>query len=104
MIISQEIQLITIHKRTLQDKILQALVSMFQTVCSDPLRHRIVAALCIALQRHLFLLSRTLSSLAKQAVFMELFTSPIAVVKVFCMLYVVIIVVQQIVTIISLVA
>jgi hypothetical protein len=68
----QLIQLIhTINKHTIQDTLLQARMSMFQTVCSAPLHHQVTVVRCIALQRHIFLLSQLLYSLAKQAAVME---------------------------------
>jgi hypothetical protein len=95
MTISQEVQLIMIHKRTVQEQLFQAQTFMFQTVYSDPFHHQVMAVLCLALHLHIFLLSLPLSSLAKQAVLMEvLFTFHIAVANVFCMGYVVMIVAQ----------
>jgi hypothetical protein len=95
-----QVQLIPIfHKRPQQDKLLQTRVSIFQTACLDPLRHQVMAVPCIALPRHIFLLSLLLSSLAKQtALTEEPFTSPIQTMgKVFCMEFVVMIVIQRIV-------
>ena len=95
MIISQEVQLIMIHKRTVQGQLFQAQTFIFQTVYSDPFHRQVMAVLCIALHLHIFLLSLPLSSLAKQAVVgEELFTSQIAVANVFCMRYVDMIVAQ----------
>jgi hypothetical protein len=51
-------QIILIHKRSLQDKILLARVSMFQTVCSDPLHHQMMVVRCISHQRRICLLSQ----------------------------------------------
>jgi hypothetical protein len=96
MIISQEVKLIIIQKRTVQNQPFQAQVSMFQTVYSDPLRQEVMAVRCVALQLRICLLSRLLSSLAKQAVVKEEpFTFPIVVVNVFYMRYVVMTVAQH---------
>jgi hypothetical protein len=86
MIISMELlQLITVHNSSLQDKLLQILMFIFQTVCSDPLLQVTLVVRCISVQRRVYLLSQPLSSHAQQAVVMEEepFTSPIAVVNVF---------------------
>ena len=101
-IFPQQIQLILIRKRTLQDKILQTRVSMFQTVCLILLLNQIKAAHCIVHQLRIFLLSPPLSSPVRQAVMEEPFTFPIVVAKVFYMKSVVMIVAQQIATISSL--
>jgi hypothetical protein len=71
---------------------------IFQTVCSDPLHQVALVVRCIPIQRRIYLLSQPLSSHAKQAVVMEgePFTSPIAVVNVFWIKYVVMIVIQQV--------
>ena len=94
-IFPQLIQLIFIHKRTLQNKLVRAQMSMFQTVCSYPLLQQVIMEVrCILRQLHIFLLSQPLSSLARQAVVMEVeFT--LTAVKVFYILYVVIIVAQH---------
>ena len=91
MIISLQIlHIILTHKRTIQDKLIQAQVCTFQTVYSHPLHHQVMVVLCIALRR-IFLLSHPLSSHVKQAVVMEEpFTS--VMVNVFSMGYVVMIV------------
>ena len=104
MTISQKLtqQINIYHKLTLQDKLLQIQVFMFQTVCSYPLLHQVMAVRCIALHLHICLLNRPPSSHAKQAVLLEPFTSLIAVVSVFYMRYVVMIVAQEMVIITSL--
>jgi hypothetical protein len=74
-------------------------MSTFQTVCSNPFRHQVMAVRCFALRRRIFLLSRPLSSLAKQAVLdVELFISTIEMVKVFYIVSVVMIVPQVFIT------
>jgi hypothetical protein len=73
-------------------------VSTLQTVFSTVSHQEVMVVRCIAAhQRHICLSSRPHSSLAKQAVEMEVpFTFPIVVVaKVFYMVYVVMIVAQQ---------
>ena len=99
----QLIQLILNHKRTIQDKLLQTQVSMFQTVCLILLLNQDKAVRCIVHQLRIFLLSPPLSSPVRQVVMEEPFTFPIQIIdKVFYMKSVVMIVAQQIATISSL--
>jgi hypothetical protein len=74
-------------------------MSIFQTVCSDPLRQQVMVVLCIAvLQLHVCLLSQHLFSHAAQAVITEEpFASKIQIMaNVFCIEYVAITVAQHI--------
>ena len=71
---------------------------MFQTVCSVPLQqHQVMVVRCILDQRRIFLLSRPLSSYARQAMFMEepFSSQTVVIANVFCIKYVVMAVAQQ---------